>query len=71
MRDITVDKRYCKGCYICIGFCPKGVFSKSRKRGDYGTNLPTASKSEECIGCKICERMCPDAAINVGEDDSK
>ncbi|MCB6367648.1 4Fe-4S binding protein, partial [Intestinibacillus massiliensis] len=35
---ITIDKNCCKGCGICLAICPKGIFIKSKKRNNYGTN---------------------------------
>jgi len=69
MADITVDRTCCKGCGICLSVCPEKIFVKSKKRNDYGTNMPEAVKTEKCRGCGICERLCPDGAINVeGEE---
>ena len=47
MAIIDIDKVCCKGCNICIEICPKGVFSKSRKRNRYGINLPEVAKAGE------------------------
>ena len=65
MANITIDKACCKGCNICISVCPKKVFSKSKVRNNYGTAMPAAIKPKNCILCRMCERMCPDGAINV------
>ncbi len=65
MANIHMDKNCCKGCYICINICPKQVFKPSKKRNKYGTNMPMVFQEEACITCRMCERMCPDGAINV------
>jgi 2-oxoglutarate ferredoxin oxidoreductase subunit delta len=53
-------ERYCKGCNICVTFCPKQVLvlrdGKAR-----------AERPELCIGCTMCELRCPDFAIEVRE----
>ena len=65
MVSITVDKACCKGCNICLAVCPKKVLVKSKKRNKYGTTMPNISKIEECVVCRMCEKLCPDGAINV------
>lgn len=65
MAKITVDKARCKGCGICYTACPKKIFVKSRKRNDYGTSMPDTKGSDNCVVCRMCERLCPDGAIDV------
>lgn len=64
---ISVDPIRCKGCGICISVCPKQVYSYSKNRNSYGTAIPEPAKLNECISCRLCERFCPDGAINVEE----
>ncbi|NLP18338.1 MAG: ferredoxin family protein [Firmicutes bacterium] len=56
--DINLD--WCKGCGICIAFCPTKVFDVS------ADNKPLVARPEDCIQCMLCEIRCPDLAINVG-----
>jgi 2-oxoglutarate ferredoxin oxidoreductase subunit delta len=55
-----VRERYCKGCNICVAFCPKQVLVLKG-----GKVLP--ERPELCIGCRMCELRCPDFAIEVKE----
>lgn len=71
MAKITVDKACCKGCGICINVCPKKVFVMSKARNKYGTNLPEAKSPEGCALCRLCEKMCPDGAIDVKKEENK
>ncbi|MGI6733552.1 MAG: 4Fe-4S dicluster domain-containing protein [Anaerovoracaceae bacterium] len=64
---ISIDKNLCKGCGICLEICPKKVYGLSQKRNSYGSPMPEAVSESECIVCRLCERLCPDAAINVEE----
>lgn len=65
---ITIDKNLCKGCGICLSGCSKNVFALSKERNSYGSPMPEAIQQNECIICRLCEKLCPDAAINVEEE---
>jgi 2-oxoglutarate ferredoxin oxidoreductase subunit delta len=56
----TVRERYCKGCNICVTFCPKHVLALTGGK-------VRAERPELCIGCTMCELRCPDFAIEVHE----
>jgi 2-oxoglutarate ferredoxin oxidoreductase subunit delta len=55
-----IRERFCKGCSICVAFCPKQVFGLR-------CGKVYAEHPELCIGCKMCELRCPDFAIEVHE----
>ena len=58
--QVTVNKKWCKACGICIEFCPKGVLG-------YGEDGKVeVVKAADCIGCELCELRCPDFALEVG-----
>lgn len=64
MGRIVIDKDVCKGCYLCVSACPKGLLTKSEEpnlHGDYPVEF--ADSKNACIGCAICAMNCPDAAI--------
>ncbi len=54
----VVREKYCKGCGICVAFCPKQLLVL--KNGKVFPERP-----EICIGCRMCEFRCPDFAIEV------
>jgi NAD-dependent dihydropyrimidine dehydrogenase PreA subunit len=57
--EVRVFGRWCKGCGLCVAFCPTGVF----EAGDDGH--PRVRFPDRCTGCEWCEFHCPDMAIDV------
>ena len=62
---VEIDQELCKGCEICIAFCPKDVIYLADKLNASGY-LPVAFNGNgECTGCAICAVVCPEVAIEV------
>jgi len=57
--DIVIDKDFCKGCGICVAFCPAHVLEIGGDDKAFVKNL------EDCTACGLCEMRCPDIAIEV------
>lgn len=68
---IHVIKERCKECGICIAFCPKQVLRKSSEVNEKGYKIPEKKPGKTCIGCKKCERLCPEFAIWIEKKDEK
>jgi 2-oxoglutarate ferredoxin oxidoreductase subunit delta len=62
---ITISREYCKGCEICVSFCPKKMISLSAELNNSGYSTAVYSESGECTGCAVCALVCPEAAIEV------
>ena len=62
---IYIDEKICKGCQLCIHFCPKNVFQMEDKVNDKGFVIPEVVNESKCKKCKLCELTCPDLAIFV------
>lgn len=61
-RDIqvVVNKQRCRSCGICIDLCPEKVFIAEKPLLKARVvDLPA------CTGCRLCEWLCTDWAINV------
>ncbi|MEO0085372.1 MAG: 4Fe-4S binding protein [candidate division WOR-3 bacterium] len=56
---IRIIRRFCKGCRICVEFCP----TKTLELDDRFKVV--VAHPERCIGCGMCELRCPDLAISV------
>ena len=59
-----IDKEWCKGCGICVHFCPKKVLELDRR------GKVEAVRPQDCMGvkCMLCELRCPDLAIQIKEN---
>jgi len=55
---IEIDERLCKGCGICVDFCPTDVLEL---RG----LVVGVRDLDVCTGCQLCDLRCPDFAIQV------
>jgi 2-oxoglutarate ferredoxin oxidoreductase subunit delta len=62
---IKIAHDLCKGCELCINFCPKGVISQSDKLNAAGYQSAVFLDNGECTGCAICAVVCPEVAIEV------
>jgi 2-oxoglutarate ferredoxin oxidoreductase subunit delta len=62
---IEINSSLCKGCELCIYFCPKEVISLADKLNDAGYLPAKVSNEGECTGCATCALVCPEVAIEV------
>jgi len=62
---ITIDQERCKGCTLCIEFCPKKIIVLSDKLNAKGYFVASINGNSECTGCGTCAVMCPEVAIEV------
>lgn len=59
-HKLSLIRRFCKGCEICVSFCPKGVLALAPVTLKLVVKYP-----EKCTGCRLCEMYCPDFAVFV------
>ena len=60
-KTLNVKPEWCKGCGICVAFCPKSVLVLSR--GKVAIEHP-----DNWIQCGLCEKLCPDYALWISEE---
>lgn len=57
-HEIAIVTEYCKGCGICVEFCPTHALGLKKGKA-------VVVNAENCIGCQLCDLRCPDFAITV------
>ena len=60
---ITIINDRCKGCKLCVSYCPMGTLKISNTVNHKGFFIPEVIRVSTCKGCNQCSRMCPDFAI--------
>ncbi|MBI4974584.1 MAG: 4Fe-4S dicluster domain-containing protein [Candidatus Omnitrophica bacterium] len=65
MPKIKIDKPKCKGCYLCVVNCPKGLIKISGDMNIKGVKAAFFSRSGKCTGCAMCAVICPECIIEV------
>lgn len=58
-EKLTINPSWCKGCGICVAFCPTKALALENDK-------IVIADIDKCIQCGACELRCPDYAIYVG-----
>ena len=56
---VIIFGMWCKGCGICVEFCPTDVLALDEN------DHPLVVHPEKCTACHWCDTHCPDLAITV------
>ncbi|WXG40311.1 MAG: 4Fe-4S dicluster domain-containing protein [Candidatus Freyarchaeum deiterrae] len=68
VKAIHIDPKLCKGCELCIKFCPQNVLEKSKTPNEQGYYTPIPVNIKRCKACRQCELYCPEMSIFVEEE---
>lgn len=66
--SIVIDTVMCKGCELCITFCPKNCIKLSEKLNAAGYPHAIFTGEGQCTGCATCALVCPEVVIEVYRD---
>lgn len=59
---VEITRAWCKGCDICVRFCPERCLALDDLDGELKAILV---RPHGCTGCRLCELLCPDFAIEI------
>jgi len=62
---IEVDRDRCKGCGLCVEFCPSHTIALSDDLNAIGHHPAQMHDPDSCTACAICADMCPEGSITV------
>lgn len=63
-KSLVIDSSWCKGCGICVAFCPKNALELVGEKA-------RLKEENDCISCGMCELRCPDYAIYFKEEEHR
>jgi 2-oxoglutarate ferredoxin oxidoreductase subunit delta len=58
-KQVVINREWCKGCGICVAFCPKEVLEIDED------GKARWAHPDKCIRCALCELRCPDLAVEL------
>ena len=61
----------CKGCGLCIAFCPKKALAAGSRLNTKVYCPPEIETNGQCTGCGSCAMMCPDLAIEIHDGSTR
>lgn len=72
----VVDREKCKACGACVKRCPKHLIELIPYEASYQVQCASREKGKDvmqacqtgCIGCKKCEKECPQGAVTVTDN---
>jgi 2-oxoglutarate ferredoxin oxidoreductase subunit delta len=65
LKELRINRQWCKGCGICVAFCPARVLEMD------ADDKVVAVRLKDCTACGRCALRCPDMAICVTREEKK
>lgn len=62
---VRIKKDRCKGCGLCIFYCPAKCLEFSSELNRKGVEFVEVKKEVCCTGCGFCFLICPDNCFGI------
>ena len=63
--EVRIRKDMCKGCGLCVFYCPVKHLRLSSTLNKRGVVFAQAKDETQCVGCGFCFFICPESCIEV------
>lgn len=64
MPLVHLDTRGCRGCSLCVDYCPVQVFDRI-ENPETNQYMAQVARTNDCMGCFACYHYCPSHCIQV------
>lgn len=71
MNDVEIKRELCKGCGLCVEFCPKHLLKLSDELNAIGYHPAELHDAAACTACALCAVMCPETGMSVYREPRK
>lgn len=65
MDPVEIKSEVCKGCGLCVEFCPKHCLKLDEGLNAIGYHPAVLHEPEKCTACTLCATMCPETGMTV------
>jgi 2-oxoglutarate ferredoxin oxidoreductase subunit delta len=65
MEPVRIESDRCKGCGLCVEFCPSHLLTLSGGLNAIGYHPAELHDADKCSACALCAEMCPETAMEI------
>lgn len=65
MDKVVIDQDRCKGCNLCVEFCPQHALRLAEGLNVIGYHPAELHDPDKCNSCTLCAMMCPEGGMSV------
>ena len=68
LSKVRISRDQCKGCKLCVEYCPTHHLILSDKLNKRGVNFAKVNPDCICTGCGCCFLICPESCIEISKN---